>query len=250
MKKSARALLLGSVVCSSATFAITPDELVSGYFSATGGVEAWSKLNGVRYTGELKQGNMSFPFILVQLKDGRSYFQFEVQGKTLKQNVWDGKQLWSTNFLTMKAELADAEATANHKLSLNDFPDALFDYKQKGYTLEVLGEESKEGTEVYKVKLVKEPVTVDGKTVADVSFYYFDKQALVPLVQEEEVKSGPGKGMIAEVKFGEYQEVDGLIFPFSIAQGVKDGQSAPMIIKKVEINPAVTDADFAMPAVQ
>jgi hypothetical protein len=33
----------------------------------------------------------------------------------------DGKTMWSTNFMTMKAEKSGAETTANAKLSSEDF---------------------------------------------------------------------------------------------------------------------------------
>lgn len=248
MKKHTLSLLLcAGVFSATSAFAITPDEIIDGYFANTGGLAKWQSLTGVKIVGEMKQGQMAFPFVGVQLKDGRSYFQVEVQGKIIKQNVWDGKQLWNTNFMTMKAELADAETTANHKLSLNDFPDPLLGYKQKGYKVELLGEETKDGAEVYKLKVVKEPMMVDGKSVDDVSYQYFDKEAFVPLVQESEIKAGPAKGMMGQTKMSEYQEVDGLMFPFAMSQGVKDGQSAPLIISKIELNPVVTDADFAMP---
>lgn len=248
MKKSVFSLLLcAGVFSASSAFAITPEEIIDGYFVNTGGKAKWQAVTGVKFVGEMKQGQMAFPFVGVQMKDGRSYFQVEVQGKILKQNVWDGKQLWSTNFMTMKAELADAETTANFKLNLNDFPDPLLGYKEKGYKVELLGEETKDGTEVYKLKVVKEPVMVDGKSVEDVTYHYFDKEALVPLVQESEIKTGPAKGMMSQTKMGEYQEVDGLMFPFAMSQGVKDGQSAPMVFSKIELNPTVVDADFAMP---
>jgi outer membrane lipoprotein-sorting protein len=147
----------------------------------------------------------------------------------------------------MKAEKADAETTANQKLEMNDFPSPLQNYKENGYKLELLGKEEVDGTEVYKLKLTREPVTIDGKKVDDISFYFFDVESLVPLVTESEIKSGPAKGKISQVKLSDYQEVDGLYFPFSISQGLKNGPGATMIIAKVETNPVIADSEFQMP---
>ncbi|MBL4773371.1 MAG: hypothetical protein JKX98_07145 [Alcanivoracaceae bacterium] len=247
MKKSIARLLFISISAFSTVQAIEVDEIISGYYENVGGAEAWGKLKGLKMSGELNQGGMKFPFEIVNLKDGRQYMQFSFQGKELKQGVFDGETMWNTNFMTMKAEKADAEATAIQKLDANDFPDALFNYKEKGYTLELMGTESKDGAETYKLKLTKEPITVDGKQVESISYYYFDTEALVPLVIESEVKQGPGKGKIGESKLSDYQDVDGLYFPFSLTQGIKDGPGVSMVISTIELNPEVSDSEFDMP---
>lgn len=247
MKKTIAGLLLFAAFVASPAHAIDVDEIISSYYENTGGEDAWDKLSGVKLTGEFAQGSQKFPFELVQLKGGKQYLKFTFQGKDIKQGVFDGTTMWNTNFMTMKAEKADAEATANQKLESNDFPSDLFHYKQKGYTAELLGNESIDGTDTYKIKLVKEPLTVDGKKVANITYYYFDTEALVPLVTESEIKSGPAKGKMGQNKLSDYQEVNGLYFPFSMTQGIKDGPSATMLVKKIELNPKVDDSAFSMP---
>jgi len=247
MKAVLFGLLAVFAVATTPAQAIDVDEIIDGYWENVGGTQAWADLSGVKMTGEFNQGGMKFPFELVNLKDGRQYMKFTFQGKEIKQGVFDGETMWGTNFMTMKAEKADAETTANQKLEANDFPSDLFNYKQKGYTAELIGTETIDGTDAYKVKLVKEPVTIDGKQVDDITYYYFDTEALVPLVAETELKSGPGKGQVAETKLSDFQEIDGLYFPFAIAQGIKGGGSASMMITKIELNPSVDESVFAMP---
>ncbi|HCR55271.1 MAG TPA: outer membrane lipoprotein-sorting protein, partial [Cytophagales bacterium] len=46
----------------------------------------------------------------------------------------------------------------------------------------------------------------------------------------------------------DYKEVAGLYFPYSMTQGIKGGPSQPIIIEKIEVNPAVSDADFKFPS--
>ena len=55
---------------------------------------------------------------------------------------------------------------------------------------------------------------VDGKEEADVTFHYFDTENFVPLAVQSEIRVGPNKGQMSETKFSDYQEVDGLYFPF------------------------------------
>ena len=146
---------------------ITVDEIIDGYLENTGGKDAWSNVQGMKITAKVNQGGLEIPLEIVQLKDGRQYTKFSVQGNDFYQNVYDGETLWSINFQSLKAEKSDQESTENFKLNINDFPDSFLNYKEKGYTVELVGTETVEGTETYKVKLTKEPKTIDGKEVED-----------------------------------------------------------------------------------
>ena len=152
----------------------TADEILDTYFENIGGLEKLKSVEGMKMVAKINQQGMEIPLEVLQLSDGRQMTTINFQGKEIKQGVFDGETLWSHNFMTMKAEKSDAEATANYKLNSNDFPDSFIDYKEKGYTGELLGKETISGTETFKIKLIKEPITVDGKEEEDVSFYFFD----------------------------------------------------------------------------
>ena len=89
---------------------------------------------------------------------------------------------------------------------------------------------------------------VDGKPADDVAFYFFDAENYVPLMMETEVKNGPNKGAIAQVKWSDYQEVGGLMMAFSMSQGAKGQGGQPITITNIELNPKVDDAAFKYPA--
>ncbi|MBT8204997.1 MAG: outer membrane lipoprotein-sorting protein [Eudoraea sp.] len=223
------------------------DEILNNYFENTGGLDQWKSLEGIKMNAKVNQQGMEIPLEIIQLKDGRQMTTINFQGKEIKQGVFDGEVLWGHNFMTMKAEKNDAEATANFKLETNDFPDPFIDYKEKGYTVEFMGTEEIEGTETYKLKLVREPLTIDGNEEQNVSFYFFDTENYVPLAVQSEIRSGQAKGMTQEITFSDYQEVDGLYFPFAMTSGLKDGPSNPMSFESIELNPQVEEAVFAFP---
>jgi len=225
----------------------TVDEILANYFENIGGLENLKKIEGMKMTAKVNNGGMEIPLEIYQFKGGKQLTIINFQGKELKQGVFDGETLWGHNFMTMKAEKSDAETTANMKLNNNDFPDPFIDYKEKGYLVELLGKEDIDGTETFKIKLTKEPITVDGKEEEDVSFYFFDTENFVPIAMQSEIKTGQGKGMIQEITFSDYQEVDGLYFPFSMTQGVKGQPGAPITISAIELNPEVDDSVFAFP---
>lgn len=238
------------ILAFSVNFAInaqTADEIINTYFENIGGLENLKKIEGIKMTATINQQGMEIPLEIIQLKDGKQMTVINFQGKEIKQGVFDGEVLWSTNFMTMKAEKSDAEATANMKLDSNDFLDVFIDYKEKGYTIELLGNETIDGADTFKIKLIKEPVTIDGKEEENISFYFFDTENFVPIAVQIEMKSGPAKGMISEVMMSDYQEVDGIYFPFSLRQGVKGQPGTPISITTIELNPVLEDSAFSFP---
>jgi hypothetical protein len=220
----------------------TADEILAKYFENTGGVEAWNKLESVKMVGSASGGGMEIPVELYNAKDGRTLVKINIQGQELTQIAFDGESMWTTNFMTMLPEKSDAEATANMKSKLGDFPSPFLNYKEKGYAVEYLGKETKEGTEVFKVMLTQKPVMVDGKEEPSVTYYYFDTENYVQIMTEAEITAGPMKGQMGTSTMSDYQEVDGLYFPFSMTMS---GQGIQM--KEIILNPELEASMFAFP---
>lgn len=242
--------LVAAFLCSFTVSAQTADEIIAKYFENTGGKAKWETLQGMKMTAKLNMQGMELPLSMIQLKDGRQMSSATFQGMEIMQEVFDGTNLWSTNFQSMKAEKSDAEATENFKQNLGlDFPSPFLDYAKKGFKVELLGKETIEGSETYKIKLTKKPIKVDGVETENVDFYFFDTENFIPLLVESEVKSGPAKGMIGQAKFSDYQEVNGLMFPFSLFNGAKGQPGGQTVtITNIEIDPKVDAAVFAFPA--
>lgn len=238
------ALIIGFA---SSTQAQTADEIITTYLENTGGADNWNALQGIQMKAKVNQNGMEIPIDIVQLKGGKQMTVINFQGMEFKQGVFDGETLWGLNFQTQKAEKSDKEATENMKLEINDFPDPFLNYKANNYTVELLGKEEVDGTETFKIKLVKEPVTIDGKQEENVSFYYFDTENFVPIMMQSQVKSGQQKGQMSEVTFSDYQEIDGLYFPFSMTQGLKGQPGQPITMDEIILNPEVDPMEFKFP---
>lgn len=237
-------LFLVLTIAGSVGYAQTANEIIDKYLTATGGIENWQKLEGIKMSAKVNQGGMDIPLDIFNLKDGRQMTVVTFQGKTIKQGVYDGTTLWSTNFMTMKAEKSDAETTEIFKTGVGDFPDPFLNYAAKGYKVELVGKETVEGTETFKIKLTKKPLVIEGKTEENVSFYFFDAEEFIPIMVESEIKTGPAKGKISQITMSDYQEVNGLFFPFSLSQGVKGAGSQPITLTKIELNPQVDPKEF------
>lgn len=235
-------------LCFQSLQAQSVDEILDNYFENTGGKAQWESLQGIKMMAKVNQMGMEIPIEIVQLKSGKQMTVINFQGQQMKQGVFDGEVLWNINMMTQKAEKSDQETTDNVKREVKgEFPDPFLNYKEKGYTAELLGTEEMDGAECFKIKLTKKPLIIDGKEVENVSFYFFDTENYVPLVIHSEIKSGQFKGQISEIKMSDYQEVGGLYFPFSMVQGVKDQEGQTISLDEIILNPEIDPAAFAFP---
>ncbi|HMQ06910.1 MAG TPA: outer membrane lipoprotein-sorting protein [Saprospiraceae bacterium] len=230
------------MVFGTSVFAQSADEIIANYFEITGGKENWAKLKGIKMNAIASAQGMEIPVEIVQTADGKQAVIITFQGQTITQLAFDGETMWSTNFMTMQAEKSDSESTENMKKTIGDFPSPLFNYKNRGYSAELVGTETIEGTETFKIKFTQKPLLVDGKEEPNISYYYFDSETYIIIQTETEIKQGPMAGQKNISTMSEYEEVEGLYFPFSMGMM---GQSIQ--IKSIELNPALNDSIFAFP---
>ncbi|MEN8138335.1 MAG: outer membrane lipoprotein-sorting protein [Bacteroidota bacterium] len=245
LKTLALTLLIGF---SQTISAQTADEIIDNYWETVGGKENWAKVEGTLTKAKTMGQGMEIPLEIISMKDGKTMVTFTFQGKEVKSQVFDGEVLWGHNMMTMEAEKQNEEQTKIMKDETLDFPNAFIDYKSKGYKVELIGKETVEGTSCFKIKITKKPVIIDGKEVENASFYYFDDENFVPIVVEKEILTGQMKGQSFQTVLSDYQEVEGLYFPYSSTQKLKGTpQGQTITIESIELNPKVEASLFAFP---
>ncbi len=238
-----KSILVALILAITTSFhAQTADEIINNYFENTGGKENWDKLEGVEMVGVMKVQNMEIPFEQVSTKDGKQVVTIELQGSRMVWSAFDGETAWQRNQMTMEAEKSDNEATENMKKQSKDFPDPFLNYKDKGYAIELIGKETVDGTETFKIKLTKDPITVNGESKPNISHYYFDTENFVPIIMETEITEGPMKGKVSKSSISDYQEINGVYFPFTISN-----EFQTLNFKEIKLNPEVDTALFAFP---
>ena len=247
MKKLNYLLLTVFVFMISTSFnAQTVDEIIENYIENTGGAENWQNVKAIKMSAIINQMGMEIPIEMVQSKN-KMYTKISIQGQEIKQGVFDGKTLWSTNFMTMKAEKSSQEDIDKLKNELGEFPNPFLNYKEKGFSLEFMGTETVDGSDTFKIKLIKKPILIDEIEVPNVSVYYFDSKEFFPIMVQEEVMNGPSKGVIMESKMSNYKEVEGLYLPVSMTHGVKDQPGQPIKFNSIKLNTVIDDSVFKFP---
>jgi len=249
--KNALTLLLFVAFGSLTMSAQTVDEIIDTYIENIGGADAWSKVEGVKMFASVNQGGMDIPLEIYNLVGGKQYMKFNLQGKDIVQLAFDGETAWGVNFMTGAAEPKTSEEVENMKREMGNFPDPFLNYKEKGYTAELMGKETAEGVECFKIKLTKKPLLVNGVETPNEAYYFFDPDNYVPIMREQEIKQGEMKGQITQEVMSNYDEVDGLYFAFSSENKIKGTEQTQMIaFSKIELNPTVDDKMFEMPVVE
>ncbi|HWS18225.1 MAG TPA: hypothetical protein VN223_09425 [Candidatus Elarobacter sp.] len=220
----------------------TVDEIIAKHIAAQGGVTKLKAVQSIRMTGNFERGGMQAGFIQVFKRPMKMRLDISVQGLTMTQ-AYDGEKGWQVVPFTGKQdpELMTGDDLKNTQEQA-DLDGPLMDYKNKGTTVELIGKEKVAGKDSYHLK-----VTLKN---GDVRHLYLD--AVTFLGQKTAARTMMrGTEVELESILGDYKEVDGLKFPFSIEQHQVGGEGPgqKIIFKKIELNPPVEDSIFKMPAV-
>jgi len=123
-----------------------------------------------------------------------------------------------------------------------DIDGPLVDYKEKGHAAELVGHDSMEGTDCYKIKLSMKN--------GDIRYYYLDTDSFLELKVEIQTTI---RGALheSELYYGDYEQVNGIYYPFAVEQGQKGSSSRQQFsVEKIEQNVDLDDALFAMPVAE
>ena len=82
------------------------DEIIENYFENTGSAKSWAEVESVKMNMSVNQMGMEIPIGQYQSSD-RKYTKISIQGMEIKQGVFDGETLWSTDLMSMKAVKSD-----------------------------------------------------------------------------------------------------------------------------------------------
>jgi outer membrane lipoprotein-sorting protein len=233
------ALILLCVVSAQAA-ELTVDEILAKNAEARGGLDNLKALNSTRFTGKLNMGGMELPFTITSARPEKIRVEFSVQGMTGVQ-AFDGTVGWHVMpFMGKKEPEQMTDDMVKELREQADFDGPFIDYAKKGTKIELLGKDKIEGTDAYKLKVTKK----DGSE----STIYLDAESFLEIKVEAKRKM-QGQEIEGETTLGNYQEVGGILFPFSIESKAKGSPTPMMTITwdKADLNPAVADDVFTMP---
>jgi outer membrane lipoprotein-sorting protein len=219
----------------------TVDEILDQHFAALGGRDKIAAVQSAKVTLKQQAGGQEIPLTLYWKRPDKVRVEISYQGMVGIQ-AYDGTTAWQVMPFLGKTDpeslTGDDLKQAKEQADVIEGP--LFNYKEKGNTVELIGKENTEGTETWKLRLTSK----DG----DVSYVYLDAESMLEIKSERKLKRGDVE-LEFEGSLGDYKEVDGILFAHSTEQKQKGApEGATYTIEKVELGVAIDDAIFAMPA--
>jgi hypothetical protein len=222
------------------TSAQNVDEIIAKNVQAHGGLEKLKTVQTLRTTGKFTQGSFRAGFLQENKRPGKVREEALIQGLAQVQ-AYDGKTGWQ---ISPFGGRKDAELLAQDDLKGltidADIDGPLVDYKEKGHKAELVGHDSVEGTDCYKIKLLLKN--------GDVRYYFLDADSFLEIKMENQ-SNIRGSVQFTENFYGDYEQVNGLFFPFAFEGGEKGSPvRTKYTVEKIEVNVPLDDALFSMPA--
>ena len=218
----------------------TVDEVIAKNVQARGGLEKLKAVKSIRTSAKLTQGSFRANFLQEEKRGEKVREEFIIQGMAQIQ-AYDGKTGWQISpFGGRKdAELLSADDLKSLVVDA-DIDGPLVEYKEKGHKAELVGHDSMEGTDCFKIKL--------NMKNGDVRYYYLDADSYLDLKVEIQTTIR-GALQESELYYGDYEEVNGIFYPFTVEQAQKGSASRTQIsVVKIEQNVSLDDSLFSMPA--
>jgi len=228
------------VMTSSVANAQTVDEIIAKNIQARGGLEKLKAVKSLRTTIKFSDGSFRAEFRQENKRPGKVREEFIVQGMAQIQ-AYDGKTGWQISPFSGRRD-PDLMSQDDMKSLIvdGDIDGPLVDYKEKGHKAELVGHDSMEGTDCFKVKLSMKN--------GDVRYYYLDSDSYLELKVEVQTTIR-GALQESELYYGDYEQVNGIYYPFAVEQAQKGSSSrAQFSVEKIEQNLDLDDTLFSMPA--
>jgi len=242
VKKISHVIILILIVAvSGPVLAMDADELIAKAIEAQGGKEKIQSIKTMKTTGKFMAGGMEFPFTTLHSRPDNIRIESEVMGATMVQ-AYDGENGWMINPMmgsTDPQKMPPIQAKA-FKLQA-DMDGPLIDWKKKGYTVEYIGTDDVEGTEVHHLKL-----DTNEKMVMDI---YFDAEYFLSL-KIRTTSSEEGSEFENDTFYSDYKEVDGMVMAHAIENQMGGQTVSEILIETVAFGVEVDPTIFAMPKVE
>ncbi len=232
-------LLCAALVLAGPAAAQTVDEIIAKNIEARGGIEKLKAVKTIRMTAKINQNGFRATVVQENERPNKVREEFIIQGMA-EVEAYDGKTAWQVSpFEGRKDPYLVSADDAKHLVEDADIDGQLVDYKNKDHRAELIGHDSVEGTDCYKIKLTM--------ANGDARYYYIDTDSFLDLKVETE-RNIRGTVQYGETLLGDYEKVNGVYYPFAVDSGQKGSPFHTRVtVEKVEVNVPLDGAQFSMP---
>ena len=224
-------LLVTAIVFTQFTHAQTADEIIDKYITAMGGKEKLVSLKTIKMEGNLTVQGTDIAMVITKKHLVGMRIDISVMGTENYQIITPAK---GTVFMPVQGMSAPTAMPDDQFKAIQpqlDLQGVLVDYKNKGTTVELLGNEKVDGEDCYNIKVTSSSGVVTNYFISAKTFFII-KTSGKRLMNGEEVD--------VTTSYSNYkQNGDGFLFPYSTTnmQGTTD-------YSKIDTNVPVDESIF------
>ncbi len=218
---------------------LTLDAVVERYYKAIGGILIWQTVNTMVLDGVILSQGTEIPTTAEYMRPDKCRVEYVIKGVEVVQ-AFDGEKAWQQNPLSSNpAPKLLSKGRTDYLSDRCDIEGPLVGYKKKNLKVRLLGKDTIENQEVYKVGITYP----SGNTQT----YILEGKTFLPL-RAEGTYNVDGQTTSMITTFGDYRNVGKIVLPYRIFIDRKgQGPSEELKIKTISIDKPVDPSIFLMP---
>lgn len=229
-----------ALLVSASAFAQTADEIVDKHITARGGADKLKGMQTLVMENSMSVQGMEIPMTQT-IVAGKGFRQeMSIMGNQMI-TVVEGDKGWMIRPAMMQGtgepEDLPADVLKGQSASL-DPAGELFNYKDKGSKVELVGTEKVNGKDAFHLK-----VTDKNGGISD---SWIDTSTFLQTKSKKTVNQG-GQEIVQEVTFSDFKDVDGIKFPYTMETENPMAGAVTITTNKVVVNGQVDDNLFKKP---
>ena len=228
------------MIFTSLSFAQTVDEILTEHFNAVG-QEKQLATNTFMSKGKIMQMQFEIPFISYHKRPMKFRSEAEFQGMKIS-SAYDGNIGWYANPMMGSSDPQPmTEEQIDQLKTQADYDGMFYNYKEKGYTVELIEKKTVDDIETYVLKLTRPN--------GDIITYYIDAENYVLLKSESKIKM-QGVETESETIFSNYKFVNEILIAHSMETKVNGQTVMQMVMEEITYDVDIPDSMFEMPAAE
>lgn len=224
------------IIASVIGFSQSLDEVLAKHYKAVG-TEKLSKVNTFIIKAKINQMGMDLPMEMKIKRPGKFRMEMEMQGQKMIQ-ASNGEVGWMIAPWVSSAVQDLTGEQLKQAQAQTDLDGELYNYKEKGNTVELIGKVKVDDKDAYRIKL----------TGADeqVRNYFIDANTYLILKVKAKV-TAMGQTVDVEQRMVDYKTFDGIKMATKMESDSPMGTTT-ILLEDVQLNPEIDDAIFEKPA--
>lgn len=213
------------------------DDIIAKHIKAHGGTEAWENIQSMKVSGRFTAFSIEEDFFAIKTKEGQYYSELYL-GKNKVLEAFNGKTGWTIDpwqEILYPRDLKKAEINVFYQKA--EFFTPFYNYKKRGFEVQLMDNEEVDGMEMIVLKLkrnngMEEKWYLDPDTYLEYKCesYWVDFAYPVP----------------AEAYFDDFRTVNDVVLPFFIERTFSQ-RDRILQIENIEFNIKIDESTFEMP---